>query len=472
MKALLINPPTGRYMRHDRCQAPVDSRVAEPPRPPMDLAYMAAVLEEIGVECRIGDYPMEGLGWKDVERDLKSFHPDWLIISTTTPTMDHDLTACDLAKEINPQIRTVAKGAHFFIFDTQILENFTSLDIVIRGEPELAIKELVGAKDYLGIKGITFRKGSEIIRNPDRPFLESLDDLPLPARHLINNALYRTPDTDKPIAFINTGRGCASRCVFCAAAMVSGYKIRMRSIDSVIREIEECVKRHGIKDFFFASDTFTWDKQWVIGLCGEILRNNLNIRWGTNSRVDTIDEERLDWMKKAGCHIIGFGAESASQSMLEKMKKNISVSQIENAVTLCKKYGIESFLIFVVGLPWETKDTIEETARFVKNTHASFIEVNVAYPLPGTEFYNIAKENNLFNENDLLGHNYSSPLIRSFTLSTDELNKARKKILEAFYLRPGYIAARLCKLRSPRVAFNYFKYGIRLIKNLLKSDKT
>jgi len=393
--------------------------------------------------------------------------PDTLIISTTTPTIYDDLIICGLAKGINPGMLTVAKGAHFSVFDKEILTMFRTLDIAIRGEAEVAVKEIACGKDYNQILGITFRDKAEIIRNNDRPFLENLDALPFPARHLLNNDLYRTPDTNEPIAFINASRGCAGGCIFCPAGLVSGNKVRLRSIGSVADEIQECVHKYKINSFFFASDTFTWNKQWVIGLCQEILNRGLKIRWGANSRVDTLDQDMALWMKKAGCHVIGFGAESASQEMLDKMKKGITVSQIEQAVMLCKKNNIESFLVFIIGLPWETKETAGETARFIKKTKPSFIEINVAYPLPGTEFYNIGKKHDLFSEGDLIGHDYSSPLVRSFAISTEDLCKMRKKMLRDFYLRPGYILQRIAKFKSPLVALNYFRYGIRLTKNIL-----
>lgn len=455
-------------MRSDRCQAPVDTRTAEPARPPMELAYMAAVLEGLGAECRIKDYPMEGEGWQEAGADLAGFMPDMLVINTTTPTVESDLKICDIAKKINPKIQVIARGAHFLVFDKEVLERFGTLDVVIRGEAEMTIKELSSGMDYSKILGITFRGNKGVVRNADRPFWENLDALPHPARHLLNNGLYRTPDTNEPIAFINTGRGCADRCIFCAANIVSGYKIRTRSVGSVIAEIEECIGRYGIRNFFFAADTFTRHKQWLTDFCFEVSKRSLNIRWGANSRVDTLDEEGIILMKKAGCYVIGFGAESGSQFMLDKMNKGITVKQIGDAVTLCNKYNMESYLIFVIGLPWETKETIADTIRLVRKTRASFIEVNVAYPIPGTEFYNVAKDNGLFSETDLFGHNYSTPLIRTFTLSACELGKFRKEILKAFYMRPGYIFKRLQKLNSPKIALNYFKYGIKLMNNLIR----
>jgi len=432
----------------------------------MDLAIMAAMLEEEGLECRIKDYPMERQGWDQFAQDLRDFSPDLLVISTTTPTMNKDLEACALAKQIDPKIKTVAKGAYFLVHDKDILAKFIHLDIVIRGEPEITLKEIIG-DDYSQITGITYRRGAEILRNPDRPFLEALDSLPNPARYLLNNSLYRTPDTDEPIAFVITGRGCPGKCIFCAAGLVAGYKLRLRSVDSVVKEIVECVEKYKIVNFFFAADTFTWDKEWVIDFCKAILNKGIKIRWGTNSRVDTLDEERIIWMKKAGCYVVGFGAESASPFMLEKMKKGIKVDQVSKAVSLCRKHRLKSYLHFVIGLPWETKETIDDTIKFVKKTQASFIEVNIAYPLPGTELYTIAKENGLFDETMLSGHDHTYSLIRSFTISVEELRVLRKKILRAFYLRTGYIISNITSMRSPRIVWNYLKYGLRLIKNIL-----
>ncbi len=469
MKALLVNPPTGRYMRSDRCQAPVDTRIAEPPRPPMDLAYMAAVLERAGWNCMLKDYPMEQQRWHCVENDIKNFQPEIIVISTTTPTINIDLTLCELAKKINPAILTVAKGAHFLVYDMDILRAFPKLDIVIRGETEGPIEELARGEKYEFIRGITFRRNEDIIQTQNREFINNLDSLAFPARHLVNNNLYRTPDTNEPIAFVTTSRGCPSRCVFCAAGIVGGHTIRQRSPESTIDEIQNCIRRFAITNFFFAADTFTWDKQWVIDFCRQIIEKNLSIRWGTNSRVDTIDAERLSWMKKSGCYVIGFGAESASPRMLEHMQKGITVPQIEKAVTLCKKSNIKSYLHFLIGLPWETHETIKDTINFVKQTTASFLEVNIAYPLPGTQFYTLAKKENLFSEKDLAEHNHTIAMINTFTLTTDELTAARKKILAAFYLRPRYAIMTFKELYSWRIAYRYLLYGLRLITNLIRT---
>lgn len=465
-KALLINPPTGKYMRDDRCQAPVESMTAQPARAPMDLAYMAAMLEQVGVICKIRDYPLENVSWGEFIHDLKKINPNFLIISTTTPTLDYDMKACKLAKEFNKGIVTMAKGAHIVENAEEVLKKYPELDIAIWGEYEFAVQE-IAQKAWSSVKGISYRKDKKIYRTSERPRLENLDKLPLPARHLLKNELYTAPDTGKPIAFILTGRGCPHRCIYCAVSVASGYKLHVRSVESVIKEIEQCYYKFGIRDFFFRSDTFTWYEDWVIKLCKEMVKRKLKIRWGTNSRVDTISEKRLYWMKKAGCYVIGFGIESGNQDMLNKMKKGATLDQARKAVKLCRKYKVKSYLLFMFGLPWETKETAEDTIRFAKELNGDFADFNIAYPLPGTEFYEIAKKRKLF-KGSLTGYDYGTPLVKSYTLSTKELIEIRKKSIREFYFRPKYIIKTLLGIRSPQVFFAYLRQGVGLSWKILK----
>jgi radical SAM superfamily enzyme YgiQ (UPF0313 family) len=205
------------------------------------------------------------------------------------------------------------------------------------------------------------------------------------------------------------------------------------------------------------------DKKWVIRLCGLLVDEGLKIRWGTNSRVDTIDEERLVWMKKAGCWIIGFGVESGNQEMLDRMKKGITIEQAEKAVKLCKKYKIKTYLLFVLGLPWETRETAVDTIEFAKKLDGDFVDFNIAYPLPGTEYYEIAKDSALCDLSSLSGFDYANPLARSFYLSTEELIELRKKALKSFYFRPQYIIRTLLNIRSLKVFNSYIYSGIQLL---------
>jgi radical SAM superfamily enzyme YgiQ (UPF0313 family) len=464
--ALLINPPTGRYMRDPRCQAPVDTRVAEPPRPPMDLAYIAAVLGKNGVSCTIRDYPAERKSWASYKRDLSSLNPDMIIITTTIPTLERDLFSLEIAKAYDREIFTVAKGPHLFYFDREIMHKDKNIDLMVWEESSIIFKELLEEESLYRIKGITFRYNGGVVKNEKRVNENYINELPLPARHLLNNALYRTPDTDEPIAFILTGMGCPYKCIFCNSGIVYGYSVHSRDIDSVVDEIEVCAKDFSIKNFFFRAETFTFDKEWTISLCKKILDRKLKIRWGANSRVDTIDEERLFWMKNSGCSVIGFGAETASREGLKGIGKNITPGQIKNAVSLCKRFDIESFLIFIIGFPWDTEKIIKDTIDFAIAANSSFIEVNIAFPFPGTSLYSLVKERGLFASDRLIGYDYSNPVVKTQTLSSDDLKRLRKKFLRDFYFRPGYILSTIKRLKSLRIGINYIRWALKFVINI------
>lgn len=471
-KALLINPPSGMYIRDDRCQVPVKG-LSSGLRTPLDLAYMAAMLEQENFKCVIRDYPAEGRDWQDYRGELESGNFDILVISVTTPTLDADLAACDIAKQINSRIMTIAKGAHFAAEDTEVMERFPALDVIIRGEYELTIQELGRCLDAGGrgkpmaeIAGIIYRDNGILKKNPDRPFLEDMDILPLPARHLLDNKLYIRPDTGEMMTSIQTNRGCPARCVYCLVGTVSGNRIRARSPEAIADEMEICKNRFGIKNFYFRADTFTWDKDWMIEVCKKIVAKNLSLRWVCNSRVDTIDEERLEWLKKAGCWMIGFGIESGDAGILKKMRKGITPEQALRAVELSGKFGIKTYLFWVLGLPWETEETINNTMRFAKKIRGDFAEFHIAYPFPGTDFYRIGIENSLFSREDLYKGNVKSGIVKTFNLSSERLQYYQKKITRVYYLSPWRIARLIKGVRSPLEFLNYIKKGCLVLFNL------
>jgi radical SAM superfamily enzyme YgiQ (UPF0313 family) len=163
--------------------------------------------------------------------------------------------------------------------------------------------------------------------------------------------------------------------------------------------------------------------------------------------------------------VIGFGIESGSQEMLDKMKKRAKIADAEQAIALCKKHGVKTYGLFLIGLPWETRQTVEQTIDFAKKIEPNFLDFNIAYPLPGTEYYRIAKEMRLFSDQDLSKGDYARPIVRTLSLSTEELIRLRKKALLGFYLRPSYVFRTLKDVRSPRVLFNYLRSGIRLVRS-------
>ncbi|MFZ5799983.1 MAG: B12-binding domain-containing radical SAM protein [Candidatus Omnitrophota bacterium] len=468
-RALLIYPPTGLYDRYDRCQSPVEEEAVKVIRAPLDLLYIAATLEQVGVECRIRDYPALQQKWENFKADLKDFNPDMLVISVVTPTLVKDMEAAVIAKNIKPDILTIVKGAYFSDRAREVMEAYKGLDIAIRGEYEFAVQEVAKGAPLNSVLGITFRENGAIKETADRPLLEDLDLLPFPARHLIDNSRYLMPGTEEPMATIMTGKGCPCQCVYCLAPLVSGRKLHLRKPGRIVDELAECVKRHNIHTFWFRSDTFTMRKDWVIELCQGILDRGLKIKWATNSRVDTIDLERLQWMKQAGCFVVGYGIESGNQEILDKMKKGITLEQARRAVALTKQAGLEVFAFFIVGMPWENRKAVFDTIRFAKELDADLYNFSVAYPFPETELYAISRKLNLLDEECIFDAHYAKPALGTMFLSKKEVKTLANRAYIATLLRPRYIFKKMVRLKSPVVISRYIKAGFTLFKNLLRA---
>ncbi|MGE4158922.1 MAG: radical SAM protein [Planctomycetota bacterium] len=466
-KAFLVVPPTGLYVREDRCQSSVADFSVEFFRPPHDLMMMAATLEHLTpkVECRIRDYPVEGGDLPTFTKDFLEFQPDMLVVSITTPTLDRDMEILAEAKRLKPSIITVAKGAHFLKEAKGVLEQYPQLDAAIRGENEVSIGEIatMERRDWGRILGLTWRSPRGVEENPDRPYVENLDEMPFPARHLIRNELYTRPDVGRPLAVLDTQRGCPARCVYCLVASVSGREIRTRSPESVVAEVEECVNRHGIRDFLFKADTFTWNKDWVIKTCQLIIEKKLDIAWICNSRVDTLCDERLTVMKKAGCYAIGFGIESINPEILKEIKKGASVRATHEAVRLCRKHKVKSYGYFMIGFPSDTEETVKESIEFSRKAGIDFIDFYIAYPFPGTEFEKMVKEKGLYETRADINA-YSQPAIRTIALSSDRLAELRREAMRGFYTRPAYIMRKMMGIESFAQFKNYVKYGLSMLK--------
>lgn len=467
-KVFGVVPPTGKFIREDRCQTPIKHLKTVALRPPIDLMYAIGSFEEAGCESRIRDYPGEDLAWADLERDLREFAPDMLVMSITTPSLDLDMEAATLAKRVNPAIVTIAKGAHFNTLDLKTLERFPDLDVVLRGEYEETCRELGEGKPLDQITGLSYRTPTgELRRNADRPLPGDLDTIAFPARHLTKNALYLRPDTGEMQTTILTNRGCPFHCIYCLANQVSGTKNRYRSVENVMAEIKQCVEVHGIRNFLFRSDLFTQNKKWVIRLCEAIIESKLNISWASNSRVDTINPEVLGWMKKAGCWIIAFGVESGNQETLDKLDKGAKVEDAFRAIKWVREAGLRSSVYLLMGLPWDTHETIREQSEFARKLDPDILEIFYAYPFPGTPFYDLAVREGLLEAGSVPLEAYDAPAIAGHHLTVEEFQKLRRKAMRDFYLRPEKIFRTLRAAGNPRELFNYVRLGMVQLKDLV-----
>lgn len=456
-KIFLIYPPSPVLNREDRCQQPTKELLVIPPLPPTDLMYLASVAEKEGFEAKICDYSQGG----DLVEDLKEFKPDYLVVNVATPTLEHDLDALKIAKDILPNVVTIAKGAIFLTKSEDILKNHEALDIVIFGEAEDTLKEILqGVENPLGIY---YREDGQIKFSGVRPFIDNLDEIPFPARHLVDNTIYRRPDNNKVQAVVKVARGCPFHCFFCLATPVSGAKVRRRSVENIVEELKECVEKYNITNFVFWSDIFNLDKNWTMALCQAIIDSGLKITWSANTRADTADDEMAKMMYKSGCRLVSIGVESGSQYMLEKMGKKITLDDVRRTVKTFKNAKIRIYNYFVIGLPWESEETVEETIRFAIELDSDFISFYTATPLPGSRFYEYAKEHDLFDKETSFENAYFYPAVNTHNLTRDRVFELHKSAIKRFYLRPLYILKMLTRIRSFAEVKSYFTAGINLL---------
>lgn len=477
-RVLLFYPPGALFQRgEDRCQQNIDDGSAQAMRACNDLGYAAAVLLKKGYEVKIRDYQTQKDSMEDLISDMDSFVPDMIMMSITNTTIFDDLKVINkLCEKYHPVV--VLKGALFYNPEQDMLDmlDLSNVDYCIGGEVDFCIAGIVdvafGDRDAESVNNILYKNAEgKLVAARFHIWDEDLDAQPFPARELMNNALYVRPDTKEPMATIQTARGCPSQCVFCLTPEISGKKVRFRSPQNVLKEMQECYERFGIKNFFFKADTFTINPTWVKEMCELIIHSNLygKIQFTANSRVRPLSKETLALMKEAGCFLVAFGFESGSDKILTDIKKGTTVEENRRAAKWCKELKLPFWGYFVIGFPWEKREDILETKKLIFETDPDFIEVTIALPFYGTPMYETCKENKLLAKSVLGSDFFHSSAKGTMHLSMEEVEKLRRKILLGFYLRPKYIIRKLGEcITQPSIFVQYVKYGLKMLGNLLK----
>ena len=475
---MVIYPPTGKFFQRgeDRCQIDVGSSSANSLRACNDLGYVSAILKQFGFNIFLKDYQALKLNLQELLNDFQCQNPDILFISTTNGSIFDDLKVISEIKKIKKDVSIILKGAIFFNPDKELFKSIdlTDVDYLIGGEVEFIIGDLVKAiyddKNLLkNIEGISYKENDKWVTNNLYHFHEDIDSLPFPDRSLMPNELYINPMTNKPMALITTDKGCCFNCRYCLSPILSGKKVRNRSVVSIFNEIKDCVNNYNITNFFLKSDTFTVNKQNVIELCNLLIESKLNekITWVATSRVDTIDEEMLSIMKKSGLKLMSVGFESGSQESLDKMGKNNSIEKNIAVSKLCKKYDIEILGHFLIGFPWEDKSHLEATKKHIFDVDADYIEISIVIPYMKTPIYEEFVVDKV-QISDILGFDSYNHIFEKYTkLSPKYMQDFRKHVLLKYYTRPKYIIKKLSEIKNIPVLKNYIHYGLRLLKNTL-----
>jgi anaerobic magnesium-protoporphyrin IX monomethyl ester cyclase len=413
---LLVNPPTPDGELWIRTQHRVGRRTRENMVwPQVSLAQMAALLHPV-YTVKVIDANAERMRWPEFTRLLDKYQPKYYLTQLTAPTLENDMYGCFLAKARGA--KTIVFGTHVTPIPRETMRPYPNLDFALVGEPDLTIRDLLdhlegkieqrspeirrlfdahdptykpafnsdGSLDLYGIKGLAWRKGDDIVVNFPRPFMASLDDMPIPMHELLPIDKYRMPLMKGPFTFVVTSRGCTAGCTYCIKHVSYQFSVRVRSPKLIMEELWY-LKKLGINWLNMYADLFTASREQVVELCKLMIEEKIDMHWTCNSRVDYVDEEMLNLMGKAGCYMISWGLESGNEQVLRHARKGISLDKVKKALTWSKKAGIMNWGYFIIGLPTETEESIRQTIDFAKQLPLDIALFHIAAPYPGTPFF-------------------------------------------------------------------------------------
>ena len=420
MRTLLINPPYP---------------FSEIPIMPIGLAYIAGVLEHNGNEVQVLDLLVSKYSKEKIQSKIEEYQPD--IIGVTCVTMNYPVASDILksCKSVNKDIITVIGGPHVTFAPAETLTEAPWIDIVVRREGELTMLDIVGGKKLDDIDGIAYRDRDDGIRlTGERSLIQNLDELPLPAKHLFPISRYHALDVH---ASIITGRGCPFDCIFCVGSKMGGRRVRYRNPNLVVDEVEQALAS-GFNEVNFEDDLLTLNHKHLYAICNEIIARGLKFNWSAFSRADTVNPEILRKMKESGCTWVLYGVESGNQQILDTIKKKITLQKIKDAVVMAKEAGIDILASFIIGLPGETVETMQQSMQFARELRTSY-GFNVLSPFPGTEVREKAKEYGIeILTNDWLRYDGNSPVTRTDSAGPEEITAFLQKYFQAL---KQYLAA-------------------------------
>ncbi|MBI4980532.1 cobalamin B12-binding domain-containing protein [Candidatus Woesearchaeota archaeon] len=465
---------------------------------PLGLGYIAAALEKNGFEVQVldaiildqnknivrNDMIHLGLDWPELYREIERIAPDVVGISCLFSSQSGNAyKVAELVKQFNPNLPIIMGGAHPSSVPEEVLAN-PNVDFVVLGEGEATMVKLLNhMTDITGlkqIKGIGFKHNKKIIINSEREFIENIDDISLPARHLFPMELYLNSEMGhgadlmrKPIVSMITSRGCPYNCVYCSVHTVWGRKFRARSPKNVVDEIELLVKQYGVREIHFEDDNLTLKRERMIDICKEIVARNLDIKWTTPNGVAiwTLDKEVLTWMKKAGCYKLCFGIESGDPETQKFIRKSIPLDKCKEIVREANKLGIWTHGFFIIGFPFEDQTSINNTLNYAIDSDLDFASFFLATPYPKTDLYAI------MNENGMIGHltwetlRVSAASINTKYFTREELTKIQKDMFKKFVLHrvlsmfnPVKLSYRLKRLRNKEDRQLLMRFGKRFLQ--------
>ena len=465
-KLLLIYPPFSMETVKDRNES-----YGVAVLPPLGMLTIAGEVEKHGYEVSFIDAELEMLNDADILGRALSVRPDVVGIYCTSANFNHLVKLSNRIKE-KLGAKIFFGGPHVWHHWQTVMKS-GAVDYAVIGEGEQATVELLDALNSTGdvdvVKGIAYIKGGEPFFTGTRPFLKNLDELGYPAFHLVDIYKYRPSPQHvrrNPSVTMTTTRGCPFTCTFCYVPFLFNRSYRTRSVDHVIGEIKQLQERYGIKEIQFFDDLFGANKKWLNEFLDRIIDEKIDITWSCMTRIDIFDEKLAPKMKKAGCWCIFFGMESLDQEVLDAIDKKIKVEDIERAIPIVKKAGIEIRANFILGSPAETPEKAKKMISRLCQLNPDYVKFNVMCPYPGTRIFNEIKEGKwgkLVDEySDELLTNHEVIFVPFGYKDAKEVAQMRRYAFRKFYMRPSYVLWRLTKIRSWFDLVRHYR-GFRLV---------
>ncbi|MFH0737509.1 MAG: radical SAM protein [Candidatus Micrarchaeota archaeon] len=455
MKVMLINPPPVdgiRYSREGRCQE--KESVLGAVKPPLTLLYIASLAREAGHEIVLVDANTKRLDAKKTSALVLAYSPDVIFITTSTSTVDADFDC------LPPGyggavfvIGAIAKSIPGYVF-----AKHPAIKGIVIGDPEAATEDILKG-NLASPGGVLIREGGRM-KAVQQKSETDIDNIPIPAWDLVDFKDYLLPNNGKPYAIVEISRGCPHNCNFCVTGLVHGKRIRSKNPERLIREVSAIKERYCIMDFYFLADSPFSDKKQIRLILEALISARLGIKWMSNARLDTIDEDIGRLLASSGCWMLAVGIESGSDMVRDAMDKKMASSDIKKGLSILKKNGIKTLGFFIFGAWGETKETISDTMRLSLQLDVTFANFYPAIPYPGTAFYALCKKGGFLTSSDLSRYDYSDFVIdyrngvdRAFVLSK------KKEAYLRFYLRP----AKLMELAASMNPISIARCGIGVL---------
>lgn len=467
MRIALVEPPPQGIYGNLRSKGSFGNFKADITWPPIDLIILAGFIRNQGHDCFIIDAGGERLSLEEIQNRLKKENYDLCLFNTSTTTIFLDAEIAFISKQINPKALVGALGVHPMTEPEETLLMENCIDFVIYSEIEPPLLEIMNGVALDTVKGVALRRGGQILRNPPASPLKNLDDMGIPAHDLIPIGIYKDPQVQRtPYSVTMATRGCVAACTYCSAPLYNFY--RKRSIPNVIKELKWITQELGVKEIKFYDDGLAYDRKWLVQLCNAIIDEKIDITWNTNERAEFIDLELAQLMKRAGCYSINIGVESGNPDILKNADKRTTHEKILEGAKAIKGAGIKLMTYFIVGLPGETKETIEETYQLAVKLDGDFATFNVATPHPGTPFMTYLENNNYLIHRDYTIYDQNNlPCFQYPNLSAQEMLDAATRLTRRFYTRPSMILKKISEIRSSFQLINFIRNAMAFCRHFV-----